>query len=294
MRRRTACRSRCGRTFSTASAGRKARRRRQADGSFALPRPRSTSSPHWRKRIYRRAKSRQPVSFWLGTPALSSGSGANHTRDIIAWHGQLAVRADFASAITNDAEEERKIMSKIKQEVLSANAAYAADFGDKANLPMPPGRGFAILTCMDARLDPAKYAGLAEGDAHVIRNAGGRASDDAIRSLVISHKLLGTNEWFVIHHTDCGMETFTNEIMSDLLASSLDTATIDENGWRDIGAGPGSEEGRYINWLTISNQAESVRADVARIKSHPLVPDGIPVHGYIYDCKTGKLVDVSG
>ena len=77
---------------------------------------------------------------------------------------------------------------------------------------------------MDARLDPAKYAGLAEGDAHVIRNAGGRASDDAIRSLVISHKLLGTNEWFVIHHTDCGMETFTNEIMSDLLADNLETA----------------------------------------------------------------------
>lgn len=183
-------------------------------------------------------------------------------------------------------------MSRIKDEVIAANDAYASDFGDKGNLPMPPGRGFAILTCMDARLDPAKYAGLAEGDAHVIRNAGGRASDDAIRSLVISHKLLGTNEWFVIHHTDCGMETFTNEIMADLLASSLDTATVDENGWHDTGAGPGSEEGRYINWLTISDLAESVRQDVARIKAHPLVPGGIPVHGYIYDCKTGKLIEV--
>ena len=101
-------------------------------------------------------------------------------------------------------------MSNIKEEVLRANAAYAAEFGDKGNLPMPPGRSFAILTCMDARLDPAKYAGLAEGDAHIIRNAGGRASDDAIRSLVISYKLLGTKEWFVIHHTDCGMETFNN------------------------------------------------------------------------------------
>ena len=184
-------------------------------------------------------------------------------------------------------------MRDIKKEVLAANEAYASDFGDKGSLPMPPGRGFAILTCMDARLDPAKYAGLAEGDAHVIRNAGGRASDDAIRSLVISHKLLGTNEWFVIHHTDCGMETFTNEVMAGLLASSLDTATIDEKGWHDVGAGPGSEEGRYINWLTISDQAESVRADVARIRSHPLVPDGIPVHGYIYDCKTGRLVEVT-
>jgi carbonic anhydrase len=87
----------------------------------------------------------------------------------------------------------------VLQEVLEANAAYAESFGDKAKLPLPPGRRFAILTCMDARLDPAKYAGLAEGDAHVIRNAGGRASDDAIRSLVISYKLLGTREWFVIH-----------------------------------------------------------------------------------------------
>src|SRR5947199_10818089 len=96
-------------------------------------------------------------------------------------------------------------MSKIVEEVSMANAAYAENFGDKATLPMPPGRHFTILTCMDARLDPAKFAGLAEGDAHVIRNAGGRASDDAIRSLVISYKLLGTNEFFVIHHTDCGI-----------------------------------------------------------------------------------------
>lgn len=93
-------------------------------------------------------------------------------------------------------------MSKILEEILSANRDYAAGFGDKADHPMPPARGFAILTCMDARLDPAKFAGFAEGDAHVIRNAGGRASDDAIRSLVISYKLLGTREWFVIHHTE--------------------------------------------------------------------------------------------
>jgi carbonic anhydrase len=88
-------------------------------------------------------------------------------------------------------------MTKILDEVLAANAKYAENFGDKGNLGLPPSRHFAILTCMDARLDPAKYAGLAEGDAHVIRNAGGRASDDAIRSLVISYKLLGTREWFV-------------------------------------------------------------------------------------------------
>ena len=100
-------------------------------------------------------------------------------------------------------------MSQIVEEVLSANAAYAAGFGEKGTLALPPTRRFAILTCMDARLDPAKFAGLSEGDAHVIRNAGGRASDDAIRSLVISHKLLGTREWFVIHHTNCGMELST-------------------------------------------------------------------------------------
>lgn len=183
-------------------------------------------------------------------------------------------------------------MSKILDEVLTANEQYASGFGDKGELPMPPGRGFAILTCMDARLDPAKYAGLAEGDAHVIRNAGGRASDDAIRSLVISHKLLGTREWFVIHHTDCGMETFTNEIMSELLASSLETATVDASGWHDTGRGPGSHEGRYINWLTIADNAASVVEDVERIKSHPLVPDYIPVYGYIYDCRTGRLAEV--
>lgn len=185
-------------------------------------------------------------------------------------------------------------MSKILDEVLSANAAYAADFGDKAELAMPPARGFAILTCMDARLDPAKYAGLAEGDAHVIRNAGGRASDDAIRSLVISHKLLGTNEWFVIHHTNCGMETFSDEIMRGLLAQSLDTATIDENGWRDTGAGPGSTEGDYVDWLTIADNAKSVIADVRRIRNHPLVPKDIPVHGYIYDVRSGRLNPVPG
>ncbi len=183
-------------------------------------------------------------------------------------------------------------MSNVLQEVLTANADYVQNFGDKAKLPMPPGRGFAILTCMDARLDPAHYAGLAEGDAHVIRNAGGRASDDAIRSLVISYKLLGTREWFVVHHTDCGMETFTDEIMRDLLASSLETATVDASGWHDTGTGPGSTEGHFIDWLTIKEQSASVTADVQRIRNHPLVPATIPIYGYIYDVKTGKLIEV--
>lgn len=183
-------------------------------------------------------------------------------------------------------------MSKVLEEVLSANAEYVAGFGDKGSLPMPPGRCFAILTCMDARLDPAKYAGLAEGDAHVIRNAGGRASDDAIRSLVISYKLLGTKEWFVIHHTDCGMQTFNNEIMGNLLESSLKTASVDASGWHDSGEGPGTSDGKFIQWLTISDLDQSVVDDVKRIRNSTMVPAGIPIYGYIYDCKTGKLIEV--
>jgi len=183
-------------------------------------------------------------------------------------------------------------MTQIVEEVLKANAHYAASFGDKGALPLPPGRRFAILTCMDARLDPAKFAGLAEGDAHVIRNAGGRASDDAIRSLVISYTLLGTREWFVIHHTNCGMELFTHDIMRDLLARSLATATLEATGWRDTGPGPGSAEGNYIHWLTFSDNARSVVEDVARIRNHPLVPGDIPIYGYIYDVTSGRLVEV--
>ena len=183
-------------------------------------------------------------------------------------------------------------MSKIVEEVLGANKAYAKNFGEKAKLSMPPKRHFAILTCMDARLDPAKFAGLSEGDAHVIRNAGGRASDDAIRSLVISYKLLGTNEWFVIHHTDCGMETFTDEIMRELLAKSLETATINKSGWRDTGKGPGATEAEFIDWLTISDQKKSVCVDVQRIRLHPLVSPKIPIFGYLYDVKTGELIEV--
>ncbi len=181
----------------------------------------------------------------------------------------------------------------VLEEVLAANAAYASAFGAKGELAMPPARQFAILTCMDARLDPAKYAGLAEGDAHIIRNAGGRASDDAIRSLVISYKLLGTKEWFVIHHTNCGMEFFTDEVMRALLGSSLETAALGDKGFYDVGTGPGSAEGNYIDWLTIADQEQSVVADVVRIRSHPLVPKSIPIYGYIYDVTSGRLNEVA-
>ena len=183
-------------------------------------------------------------------------------------------------------------MSKVLDEVLSANAEYVSSFGSKGSLALPPARRFAILTCMDARLDPARYAGLSEGDAHVIRNAGGRASDDAIRSLVISYKLLGTREWFVVHHTNCGMEFFTDELMRSLLANSLETAELGAQGFRDVGKGPGSAEGQFIDWLTIKDAQQAVVDDVSRIRRHPLVPRNIAVYGYIYDVKTGKLVEV--
>lgn len=184
-------------------------------------------------------------------------------------------------------------MATVREQVLQANEAYARAFGDRSRLGMPPARRFAILTCMDARLDPAQYGGLREGDAHVIRNAGGRVTDDAIRSLVISHKLLGTNEWFVVHHTDCGMETFTDQVMRDLLERSLDTAVYEGGGWRDVGRGPGSSEGEFIDWLTIDDQERSLVRDVKRLRSHPLVPRDVAISGFVYDVRSGRLREVT-
>jgi carbonic anhydrase len=151
-------------------------------------------------------------------------------------------------------------------EVKSANEQYAARF-DKGSLPMPPGRAFAVVTCMDARLDPAKFLGLQEGDAHVIRNAGGVASDDALRSLIISHHLLGTQEAIVIGHTDCGMLTFTND---DIRAK----------------LGPESES---IDFLPFPDVAQRVRESVQTIAQSPLLPDSFGATGFVYDVKTGKL-----
>jgi carbonic anhydrase len=203
-----------------------------------------------------------------------------------------SIRNPYAANQDIEHESRSITMSKILDEVLSANQQYVAGFGDKGSLALPPARGFAILTCMDARLDPAKYAGLAEGDAHIIRNAGGRASDDAIRSLIISYKLLGTREFFVIHHTDCGMEFFTNDVIRGLLANSLETAALTAEGFKDIGKGPGSRAAQFIEFLTIPDQKQAVIDDVERIRNHPLVPVSIPVYGYVYDVKTGKLIEI--
>jgi carbonic anhydrase len=189
---------------------------------------------------------------------------------------------------------DKTIMGNVLDEVLVANTAYAANFGEKANLPAIPTRHFAIVTCMDSRIDPAKLAGLAEGDAHVIRNAGARASDDALRSLIISYKLLGTREWFIIPHTHCGMAYFTDEIMQELLAESLSPAVRDQDGnWKNTGAGPGSAYGKNINWLTIKDTTQTLISDMEYIRKHPLVPADINIYGYIFDVKTGQLNEVA-
>ncbi|HTV58688.1 MAG TPA: carbonic anhydrase [Verrucomicrobiae bacterium] len=184
-------------------------------------------------------------------------------------------------------------MSGRLSEILKANAEYSGRYETKGKSEALPARRLAILTCMDARLDPAKFAGLAEGDAHVIRNAGGRASDDAIRSLVISYKLLGTQEFFVIHHTGCGMESLTNETMCGLLESSLEPVEMTKEGVRDTGKGPGSNEGEYINWLGIRDRKQALIDDVTRIHTHPLIPKTIPVHGLLFDVASGKLMVVA-
>lgn len=146
-------------------------------------------------------------------------------------------------------------------EIQNANESYAAGF-DKGGLPMPPGRRFAVVTCMDARLDPAKFLGLEEGDAHVIRNAGGLVTDDALRSLVISHHLLGTQEIVVIGHTDCGMLTFRDEEVQGQL-------------------------GTDIPLLAFPDLEESVRESVRRVRESPLVPDA--VSGFVYEVGSGRL-----
>lgn len=165
----------------------------------------------------------------------------------------------------------RGYMSVI-DELLQANAEYASRF-DRGDLPMPPARRVAVVTCMDARILPSRALGLEEGDAHVIRNAGGRARD-ALRSLVISQRLLGTNEIAVIHHTDCGMLTFTNR---DLHAKVRQDLGVDSSS---------------IDFLPFSDVEESVREDVAFLLASPLIPGDALIRGFVYDVKTGKLSEV--
>ena len=161
----------------------------------------------------------------------------------------------------------------VTDELVSANRSYAQQF-EKGDLPMPPARHVAVVTCMDARLLPGRFLGLEEGDAHVIRNAGGRAQD-ALRSLVISQRLLGTNEVAVIHHTDCGMLTFQNQDLH---------AKVEQ----DLGA-----DASDIDFLPFADLEESVREDVRFLRSSPLIPDDIPVRGFVYDVKSGTVSEVA-
>jgi len=157
-------------------------------------------------------------------------------------------------------------------ELVQANARYAQRF-DRGDLPLPPRRRVAIVTCMDARLIPSKALGLEEGDAHVIRNAGGRARD-ALRSLVISQRLLGTNAVAVIHHTDCGMLTFTNEELQGRVE-------------RELGA-----DARGIDFLPFSDLEQSVRDDVAFLRASPLIPKELEIRGFVYDVRSGQLTEI--
>jgi carbonic anhydrase len=164
-------------------------------------------------------------------------------------------------------------MTTLTDDLLDNNAAYASDF-DQGDLSLPPARKLAVLACMDARLDPAKVLGLEEGDAHVIRNAGGVVSDDALRSLAISQNLLGTEEIVLIHHTDCGMLTFTDEEF----AAKLEAETGERPEWR-AHAFPDLEQ--------------NVRDSVEAIKSSPFVPRTDNVRGFVYEVETGRLREVS-
>jgi len=158
------------------------------------------------------------------------------------------------------------------EQLLSNNARYAADF-HKGDLPLPPAKKVAVLACMDARLDVAKALGLEEGDAHVIRNAGGVASEDAIRSLTISQRLLGTEEIILIHHTDCGMVTFSDQDVKDQILA-------------DTGIRPS------FSLEAFPDAVEDVKQTAARIKSSPFVPKTDAIRGFVYDVQTGRLEEV--
>jgi carbonic anhydrase len=161
--------------------------------------------------------------------------------------------------------------------ILQGNQQYVSAFME-GNLPLPPARKLAVVVCMDARIDPLPSLGLRLGDTHVIRNAGGRVSEDALRSLAISERLLGTNAIAVIHHTDCGMLTFTNDDIRQKIKTDLGDAAA-------VAAG-------QIDFLPFADLEQSVRDDIATIKASPLIPDDISVAGFIYDVNTGELSPV--
>ncbi len=159
-------------------------------------------------------------------------------------------------------------------EVLEANRIYAQNF-TLGQLPLPPARKLAVVACMDARLTVERVLGLKTGDAHVIRNAGGIVTEDALRSLLISHYLLGTEEFMIINHTDCGMLTFKDEDLRARLATRWKTAAVVP-----------------AHFYAFSELEQNVREQIQKVRSHPWVPNAIPVRGFVYDVKTGRLNEV--
>lgn len=162
----------------------------------------------------------------------------------------------------------------VTDELLRNNEEYASTF-DKGDLPMPPGKQIAVVTCMDARLSPYVMLGLHEGEAHVIRNAGGVITDDEIRSLVISQRLLGTREIMLIQHTDCGMLTFSDDELKQQIHE-------------EVGMKP------HFAMESFSDLDENLRQSIARIKSSPFIPNKESVRGFVYEVETGRLREVGG
>ena len=189
---------------------------------------------------------------------------------------------------------EEKNQNKTLTSITENNKNYSEVF-DKGDLASKPSKSIAILTCMDTRINPLELCGLNIGEAHIIRNAGGRVTDDVIRSLVISYKLLGTKDWFIIQHTDCGLSKITDKEIANLLENDLETATFENGNWKNNknkDSESGSAQGHKMKWYTFSNLKESILEDLEKIKNHPLIPKNINIYGFIYDVKTAKLLPI--
>ena len=175
--------------------------------------------------------------------------------------------------------------------IIESNKDYSESF-NQGNLSAKPSKSIAILTCMDTRINIEKVCGLESGEAHIIRNAGGKVTDDTIRSFVVSYKLLGTKDWFVIQHTDCGLSKITDEKMASLLESDLEIASFENGDWnsnKNDNSESGSSFGHQVEWNTFLDLKKSILEDIEKIKNHPLTPSHINVYGLIYDVKTGEL-----
>ena len=180
-------------------------------------------------------------------------------------------------------------MDAVRTPVPRMQSVSASESSANSQLAPLPARSFAILTCMDARIDANKLAQLREGDAHVVRNAGARASDDAIRSLMMSHAAFGTREWFVVHHSHCGMALFDDETSRGLLAETLTTAKTSPRARRERMPSE-AEGGAVIDWVALQDERHSLVEDVERIRRHPLVPPDVTIYGYLYQTDSGRLV----